>query len=448
MDIFRSAITTNPTSLNGQKSSPYLKTFSQPTDTISDLKITSFIETTLNASEKKRETNRSVEKLKCPGMESTQTLQEAITDVITDSKEPTDTKPSTENLIVMIRDYMEINSTSAGGKLLDKLHEIVKSRRKDGQRVIIIGTSSSGDFMPGMSRAGIRKIQSEPENGPVRTVLTPCRTARSQDLTEDHNLRVALINLRNIQDMLRRLTSDFRTVDTLDVQDMPYQLSPASRVTDTCRVETLESELQKYNKTFTDLRRLVWPLNLVHHIATLALGSSTPLDAKVENSPISMHHVLGAFGLWLRGELARYDWMEDEKEERKKRIKSFDQPLSGFSQKPSAGWSPGGSENRMKKLRRTCNSHEKKLLNGVVDPETIRTTFADVRAPQATTDALKNLTSLSLIRPEAFTYGVLATDKIPGLLLYGPPGTGKSLLARATAKESGATVLEVSGAGL
>jgi len=50
-----------------------------------------------------------------------------------------------------------------------------------------------------------------------------------------------------------------------------------------------------------------------------------------------------------------------------------------------------------------------------------------------------------LIRPEAFKYGVLATDRIPGVLLYGPPGTGKTLLARAVAKESGATVLEVSG---
>lgn len=448
MDIVRSAIITNPSSPNGQKSTPYLKTFSQPTDMTGDLKIISFIETTLNASEKKREINRSVEKFKCSETESTSTLQEVITDAITDSKELTDTKPSTENLIVVIRDYMEINSTSAGGKLLDKLHEIVQSRRKDGQKVITIGTSSSGDFMHGMSQASMKKIQSEPENGPVRTVLALCRTARSQDLTEDHNLRVALINLRNIRDMLRRLTSDFRTVDTLDVQDMPHELSPTPSVTDTGRVETLETVLPRSNRTFVDLRRFVWPLDLVHHLATLTLGLSTPLDAKVENTPISMRHVLNAIRLLLRSDLARYSWMEDEREERQKRIKSFDQPLWGSPQKPSAGWMPGDSESRMKKLRRTCNSHEKKLLNGVVDPGSIRTTFADVRAPQATTDALKNLTSLSLVRPEAFTYGVLATDKIPGLLLYGPPGTGKSLLARATAKESGATVLEVSGAGL
>ncbi|KAF1345360.1 P-loop containing nucleoside triphosphate hydrolase protein, partial [Delphinella strobiligena] len=56
------------------------------------------------------------------------------------------------------------------------------------------------------------------------------------------------------------------------------------------------------------------------------------------------------------------------------------------------------------------------------------------------------LTSLSLMRPEAFQYGVLANDRLPGLLLYGPPGTGKTMLAKAVAKESHATVLEVSGA--
>lgn len=106
------------------------------------------------------------------------------------------------------------------------------------------------------------------------------------------------------------------------------------------------------------------------------------------------------------------------------------------------------SEDRMKHLKSICNSHEKKLLSGVVDANSIHTTFADVQAPQETIGALKNLTSLSLLRPDAFKYGVLATDRIPGLLLYGPPGTGKTLLAKAVAKESGATVLEVSGSGI
>lgn len=104
------------------------------------------------------------------------------------------------------------------------------------------------------------------------------------------------------------------------------------------------------------------------------------------------------------------------------------------------------SDDKTSKLRKTATKHEKRLLGGVIEPDKIKTTFNDVHAPIETIEALKTLTTLSLIRPEAFLYGVLATDKIPGLLLYGPPGTGKTLLAKAVAKESGAAMLEVSAA--
>ncbi|KAK1087674.1 hypothetical protein LTR48_002345 [Friedmanniomyces endolithicus] len=101
---------------------------------------------------------------------------------------------------------------------------------------------------------------------------------------------------------------------------------------------------------------------------------------------------------------------------------------------------------KIDEVRSSCNHHETKLLTGVVDAKNIKTGFSDVHAPASTIEALKTLTSLSLLRPEAFTYGVLANDRLPGLLLYGPPGTGKTLLAKAVAKESKATVLEVTGA--
>ncbi|KAF2762070.1 AAA-domain-containing protein [Pseudovirgaria hyperparasitica] len=94
------------------------------------------------------------------------------------------------------------------------------------------------------------------------------------------------------------------------------------------------------------------------------------------------------------------------------------------------------------------NSHEKRLKGGIINPDDIHTTFQDVHVSPDTIDTLKMLTGLSLLRPEAFTYGVLARSKIPGLLLYGPPGTGKTLLAKAVAKDTRATVLEVSGADL
>ena len=122
--------------------------------------------------------------------------------------------------------------------------------------------------------------------------------------------------------------------------------------------------------------------------------------------------------------------------------------LQEKSPKTKTSDSGNDRERLLGSLRKTCNTHEKKLLNGVVDAKSIRTAFSDVHAQPESIDALKTLTSLSLIRPEAFTYGVLSTDKIPGLLLYGPPGTGKTLLAKAVARESGATVLEVSGSDI
>src|SRR5439155_1821390 len=118
----------------------------------------------------------------------------------------------------------------------------------------------------------------------------------------------------------------------------------------------------------------------------------------------------------------------------------------GFSNKKNPEARREGSRDYNRNLILSkANKHEKRLLSGVIDPDRIRTTFSDVHAPTETIEALRTLTSLSLLRPEAFRYGVLATDKLPGLLLYGPPGTGKTLLAKAVAKESGATVLEVSG---
>ncbi|KAK6433541.1 hypothetical protein LTR95_010277 [Oleoguttula sp. CCFEE 5521] len=96
---------------------------------------------------------------------------------------------------------------------------------------------------------------------------------------------------------------------------------------------------------------------------------------------------------------------------------------------------------KLERLRKNANPHETRLLHGVVDPTTIKTGFADVHAPETTIEALKNMTTLSLLRPKEFEYGVLANDRLTGLLLYGPPGT-----AKAVAKESNNTVLEVSGA--
>lgn len=63
-------------------------------------------------------------------------------------------------------------------------------------------------------------------------------------------------------------------------------------------------------------------------------------------------------------------------------------------------------------------------------------------------DTLKNLVTLYLHHPEEFSYGILANSSVPGVLLHGPPGVGKTHLVKAVAKESGASVLSISGADI
>jgi SpoVK/Ycf46/Vps4 family AAA+-type ATPase len=72
--------------------------------------------------------------------------------------------------------------------------------------------------------------------------------------------------------------------------------------------------------------------------------------------------------------------------------------------------------------------------------------FQDVIISQDIKDDLASLIRLSIRRPQAYTYGVLKGNRIPGVLLYGPPGTGKTFFAKAVATESGCTTIEVSGA--
>lgn len=231
--------------------------------------------------------------------------------------------------------------------------------------------------------------------------------------------------MRNLQEMLRRLAPS------------PIQWDLVSRHSfeSHWHIPSEEVTTPESSGALVALGQGVLPLDFIHRIAMVTLGVPQGQEG------LTSEHVVRAIRTIFNSDTAKVEWMEHlhehEQDSKNSRI------MSPFDRTPQES-----SEDRMKNLKSICNSHEKKLLSGVVDAKSIHTTFADVQAPQETIGALKNLTSLSLLRPDAFKYGVLATDRIPGLLLYGPPGTGKTLLAKAVAKESGATVLEVSGSGI
>lgn len=387
----------------------------QPKDMTPELKMSLLVETLLNAPQIKREAGQHNESAKASS-QVVKTASEGIVDANPSASEasqiipPNDAERGPEALIVLIQDYPQINSTVNGGKFLDKLHEAVDARRREGQRVLIVGTASSKELMPSFSRSGVNEVQRDPRPFPTRTIITPINEASSQfTFAQSHKQKTKATNLRHIRDMLRRIA--------------PVPAQVAAIVSD------WDLDLDSKTIFLSGLDDSIWSLDRVSRAAMTALGLIKGTEGMTSS------HLDKALEVIESSDSAKVEWVANEKQQREKATK----PHGTISELDSKG--------RMRKLRKTCNEHEKKLLNGVVDPENIRTTFADVQASPQTIDALKTLTSLSLVRPDAFTYGVLATDRIPGLLLYGPPGTGKTLLAKAVAKESGATVLEVSGSG-
>ncbi|PYI07640.1 mitochondrial AAA ATPase [Aspergillus sclerotiicarbonarius CBS 121057] len=312
--------------------------------------------------------------------------------------------PSPErDVIVQIQDYGDIQATREGSKFIILLQKAIEEKRKAGSRVLFIGTSAQ-EAAPDSDAAKLMHNAFDDQFSQM-LVITPAMKSEAAERTfaEDRRKRTLDINIRHIQDLLRtRLTEQPSALKDDVFRD---------------RAWPLDSSLVKES----GLDERYWPYSQVHWATTLALGSVGTDGA------FGYDHIRRGIEMMQKTERVRNDWLQEK------------------MPKAKASETGNDRERLLSSLRKTCNSHEKKLLTGVVDAKSIRTTFADVHVPSETIDALKTLTSLSLIRPEAFTYGVLATDKIPGLLLYGPPGTGKTLLAKAVARESGATVLEVSG---
>lgn len=307
------------------------------------------------------------------------------------------------DMIIQVQDYAAIRNTVDGTRFIGSLLGGIQTRRKEGFRVMLIGTTAQNISSPAPEiPPGAEEVGEQAYVKPL--IVTPAMDSAliSRTFAEDRKKRTLDINIRHLQDVLRT---------RLDLQSPPVDLGPFLH-----REWPLDPSIVKES----GLAERYWLYSQVHWAATLALGC-------IEGDEMfGFEHIERGIELMLRTDRLKNGWLQEKSPKSKSR-------------------DSGNGERFLGSLRKTCNRYEKKLLNGVVDAKNIRTTFSDVHVPTETVDALKTLTSLSLIRPEAFTYGVLATDKIPGLLLYGPPGTGKTLLAKAVARESGATVLEVSG---
>ncbi|KAF4313459.1 ATPase AAA+ type core [Botryosphaeria dothidea] len=342
-----------------------------------------------------------------------------------------------QRTIILIKDYKELSVTRQGSRVLDKITELVHNRRKEGAEIMIVGTTSSAELVPEISRSAIRSLQAENEDSFFRTIVVPLG-ATSLKPSIDVLKSMATDNWKTFSRDVINDPADFVTaerrrnyqINARHVQDMVRRLDPSAKI---AHSRPFYSPL---GFPGIDWKSRVLAFHEVHRLVQTAIGlhraaSKSPKELSVD--------LIFLAGILIRiSDDVKFSWAAQERQKDK-------EPKDSIPEASKAAPSKTPSDMKLEKVQKSANKHEKKLLAGVVNPSNIKTTFTDVHAPQETIDALKTMTSLSLLRPDAFSYGVLATDKIPGLLLYGPPGTGKTLLAKAVAKESGATVLEVSG---
>lgn len=347
-------------------------------------------------------------------------LNHVLKEIVRSTGKLTGDKPG--RLILHLHDYVELNTTSEGASLVNSFRNIVDRQWQNGSSIVLLGSSSIGE-QSNISFQCAQKfsdISKEETHFIVHRLKddhkTELQTLQGKDCLQD--------NLRNVSWMLESMTNETILLDLPD--------SPSSR-----------DEDRDMNKLISGLSELIRPVDWVYRFATQILGMR-----RYNSHALDSHTLLDAFKQMKKVDLIRLSSNFAGKT-----------PLqSMFGAPKKASWSifdqllgdnPRGAEGQRTLVDgKELDDDEKKLLSGLVNRDDIKTTFDDVVAPPEIRESLMGLTTLSLQHPDAFSYGVLARERIHGCLLYGPPGTGKTLMAKAVAKESGANMLEISAASI
>ncbi|KAI3621204.1 msp1p [Moniliophthora roreri] len=94
------------------------------------------------------------------------------------------------------------------------------------------------------------------------------------------------------------------------------------------------------------------------------------------------------------------------------------------------------------------DEYETTIANEIIHPDDIHVRFSDIGGLDPIISSLRESVIYPLLYPSLFSGSSSLLGAPKGVLLYGPPGCGKTMLAKALAKESGATFINIAASVL